>query len=95
MVKQCTPHSGRSGPVVLALFSVLFPLLSQPIRMVNDNYIIRVIRVNVFWRHPANHVIRVIRVNVFLPPPDNRVIRVNVFFDDTPKPYNPCNLKFI
>ena len=79
MVKQCTPHLGRSGPVVLALFSVLFPLLSQPIRMVNDNYIIRVIRVNVFWRHLANHVIRVIRVNVFLPPPDNRVIRVNVF----------------
>ena len=83
MVKQCTPHSGRSGPVVLALFSVLFPLLSQPIRMVNDNYIIRVIRVNVFFDlPPANHVIRVIRVNVFLTPPANRiirVIRVNVF----------------
>ena len=74
MVKQCTPHSGRSGPVALALFSVLFPLLSQPIRMVNDNYIIRVIRVNVFWRHPANHVIRVIRVNVFLTTPRNHII---------------------
>ena len=84
MVKQCTPHSGRSGPVVLALFSVLFPLLSQPIRMVNDNYVIRVIRVNVFFDlPPANHVIRVIRVNVFLTPPANRiirVIRVNVFW---------------
>ena len=57
MVKQCTPHSGRSGPVVLALFSVLFPLLSQPIRMVNDNYIIRVIRVNVFLTTPRNHII--------------------------------------
>ena len=57
MVKQCTPHSGRSGPVVLALFSVLFPLLSQPIRMVNDNYIIRVIRVNVFLATPRNHII--------------------------------------
>ena len=68
MVKQCTPHSGRSGPVALALFSVLFPLLSQPIRMVNDNYIIRVIRVNVFLTPPANRIIRVIRV-----------IRVNVF----------------
>ena len=74
MVKQCTPHSGRSGPVVLALFSVLFPLLSQPIRMVNDNYIIRVIRVNVFLTPPRQPCNPCNPCECFLATPRNHII---------------------